>query len=109
MGGIKKTHLIEIDNRLPELILQFMKIPHSNLPEISGVIFVDVRSVVVRASGHTAASGMLAVLAYSTVTGGDVATARFPGLAVVLLGLGDIGLMAGERVRGRVGGVRYGV
>ena len=73
-----------------------MEIPHSNLPEISGVILVDVRSVVVRASGHTAASGMLAVLAYSAVSGGDVAAARNRQSMSCAADFRDVDLMLGE-------------
>lgn len=38
------------------------------------MVLVHVRAVVVLATGETATTGMLAVLAYTTVTGRDVAT-----------------------------------
>jgi hypothetical protein len=37
------------------------------------MVLVDIRSVVVLATSHTATTGVLAVLAYTTMAGGDVA------------------------------------
>ena len=70
-----KTHLVKIDNWLPELVLQLVKIPHSDLPKVSRMVFVEIRAVVVRTTGHTATTGMLAVLAYTSMSGGHMATA----------------------------------
>jgi hypothetical protein len=73
-SSYSKTNLIEVDNWLPELILQFVEVPHPDLPEVTWVVLVDVRSVVVLATSHTTTTGVLAVLAYTTVAGRYMAT-----------------------------------
>jgi hypothetical protein len=50
-----------------------MKVPHPDLSEVTWMILVDICPMVVLTTGHTAATGVLAVLAYTTVAGGDVA------------------------------------
>jgi hypothetical protein len=55
---------------------------HQNLPDLSEVtrmVLVDVGPVVVLTTGHTTTTGMLPVLSYTSVTGGDV-TAVLAGL-----------------------------
>lgn len=52
-----------------------MEIPHADLSKVSRVVFVQVRSVVVLSTSQTATTGMLAVLSYTTFTGGDVSAA----------------------------------
>ena len=48
---------------------------HTNLTEETGVVLVDVGSVVVLTTGHTTTTWVLPVLADTTLTGRDVATA----------------------------------
>jgi hypothetical protein len=50
----------------------FVEVSHTNLTEVTRVVFVHVCSVVVLTTGKTTTTGMLAVLAHTTVTGGDV-------------------------------------
>ena len=69
------THLIQIDNRLPELVLQLVEISHSDLSKVTRVVLVEIRAVVMLSTSHTTTTGMLAVLSYTTVTGRDMATA----------------------------------
>lgn len=52
-----------------------MEVSHTNLTEVTGMVLVDVGSVVVLTTGHTTTTGMLAVLADTTLTGGDVTAA----------------------------------
>lgn len=52
-----------------------MEMPHSDLSEVSRMVLVHVRSVVVLSTSKTATTGMLAVLSYTTFTGGDVSAA----------------------------------
>lgn len=52
-----------------------MEIPHSDLSEVSRMVFVEIGSVVVLTTGHTAATGMLAVLSYTSVSGRHMAAA----------------------------------
>lgn len=71
----RKKYLVEVDDGLPELVLLLVEVSHTDLTEVTGVVFVDVGSVVVLTTGHTTTTGMLAVLSDTTVTGRDVATA----------------------------------
>lgn len=50
-----------------------MEISHPNLPKVSGMVFVEVRSVVMLSTGHTASTRVLPMLANATMTGGDMA------------------------------------
>lgn len=49
-----------------------LQVTHTNLTEVTGMILVDVGPVVVLATSHTTTTGMLAVLSYTSMTGGDV-------------------------------------
>lgn len=82
-----KTYLVEVDDGLPELVLELVEVPHTNLTEVTRVVLVDVGTVVVLTTGHTATTGRLAVLANTTFTGRDV--------AAVLAGLGETGRHCG--------------
>lgn len=82
-----RTYLVEVDDGLPELILELVEVPHTNLTEVTRVVLVDVGAVVVLTTGHTATTGRLAVLADTTFTGRDMAT--------VLAGLGETGRHGG--------------
>lgn len=64
-----------------------MEVPHTNLTEVTRVVLVDVGTVVVLTTGHTATTGRLAVLADTTFTGRDMAT--------VLAGLRETGRHGG--------------
>lgn len=57
------------------MVLLLVEVSHTDLTEVTRMVFVDVRSVVVLTTGHTTTTGMLAVLTNTTVTGRDVATA----------------------------------
>jgi len=65
-----------------------VEVPHTDLSEVTRMVLVHVGSVVVLATGKTTTTRMLAVLAYTTVTGRNVAaTVRgvslgFDGMAV---------------------------
>lgn len=52
-----------------------MEVPHTHLTEVTGVVLVHVGTEVVLTTGKTATTGVLAVLANTTTTGRDVATA----------------------------------
>lgn len=69
------TYLVEVDGGLPELLLGLVEVPHTDLTEVTRVVLVDVGTVVVLTTGHTATTRGLAVLADTTVTGGHVAAA----------------------------------
>ena len=50
-----------------------MEIPHANLPKVTGMVFVEIRPMVMLSTGHTTTTWMLAVLADTAVAGGNVA------------------------------------
>lgn len=52
-----------------------MEIPHTDLSEVTRMVLVHVRSVVVLSTSKTTTTGMLAVLSYTTFTGGDMTAA----------------------------------
>ena len=70
------TYLVEVDRRLPELLVGLVEVPHTNLTEVTGMVLVNVGAVVVLTTGHTATTGVLAVLANTTVSGRHMATAK---------------------------------
>ena len=53
-----------------------MEVSHSDLTEVTGVVLVKVGPVVVLTTGHTTTTGMLTVLANTTVTGRDMTAAK---------------------------------
>ena len=66
------AHLIQIDDRLPELILQFVEVPHAHFSEVTRMVFVEICSVMVLSTRHTTATRMLPVFANAAVASGDV-------------------------------------
>ena len=52
-----------------------MEVAHADLSEVPGMVLVDVGPVMMLSTGHTATTGMLAVLAHSAMAGGDMAPA----------------------------------
>ena len=94
-----RTHLVQVDDRLPELVLQLVEIPHPDLPKVTRMVFVEIRAVVVLSSSHTASTGMLTVLSYTAVAGGDVAAAVWCGILAEgwRLCLGEVVLRNGVR------------
>lgn len=78
------AYLVKVDDWLPELILCLVEVSHTNFSEITRVVFIDVRSVVMLTTGHTTTTGMLPVLSYTTMTGRDMAaTAKDEVLAMI--------------------------
>lgn len=66
------AHLIQIDDRLPELILQFVEIPHAHFSEVTRMVFVEISSVMMLSTRHTTATRMLSVFANAAVASGDM-------------------------------------
>lgn len=69
------AHLIEVDDGLPEVVLLLVEVSHTNLTEVTRMVLIHVGSVVVLSTGETTTTWMLAVLSYTTVTGGDMTAA----------------------------------
>ena len=68
-------YLVEVDDGLPEPILHLVEVSHANFSEVARMVLVEVRTMVMLATRHPAATGVLSVLADSSMTGGDVAAA----------------------------------
>ena len=69
------THLVEVDDWLPESVLHLVEVSHTDFTEVTRMVLVHVCAVVVLTTSKTTTTGMLSVLAYTTVTGRDVTAA----------------------------------
>lgn len=58
------------------MVSLLVEISHSDLSKVTGMVFIHIRSVVMLTTSKTSTTGMLAVLAYTTVSGGDMAATR---------------------------------
>lgn len=72
--GDQRPEPLDVDYRAVELVAELVEVPHADLAEVPRMVLVEEDAVVVHASGVTAASGMLAVLADAAMAGADVAT-----------------------------------
>ena len=77
-----QPYLIEIDDWLPIRVLHLVEVPHADFTEVSRMVLVQVGAVVVLATGHTTTTGMLSVLAHSSMASGDVTAAVGDVLAI---------------------------
>jgi hypothetical protein len=66
---LRLVYLVEVDYGLPELVLHLVEVSHSDFTEVTWMILVEIGAVVMLATSHTATTGVLAVLAYTTMTG----------------------------------------
>lgn len=73
---IERTYLVKIYDRFPELVLRLVEVSHADLSKVTGMVLVEIGPVVVLTTGHTATTGMLAVLANTTVTSGNMTAAK---------------------------------
>ena len=73
LSGDEGPELVEVDDGLPEVVLLLVEVPHTNLTEVTRMVLVHVGTVVVLTTGKTTTTGVLAVLAYTSMTVGDVA------------------------------------
>jgi hypothetical protein len=71
----KITYLVEVDNWLPEVVALLVKVSHTDLSEVTWMVLIHVGSVVMLSTSKTSSTGMLAVLSYTAVTGGNVSAA----------------------------------
>lgn len=78
------AYLVEVDDRLPEEVAHLVEVPHTDFTKVTRVILVHVGSVVMLATGKTATTGVLPVLADTSMTGGDVTAAVANVLATAL-------------------------
>jgi len=59
----KRPQLLDVDGRAVELVHRLVEVPHTNLTEVTRVVFVHHDAVVVLATGVTATARVLPVLA----------------------------------------------
>lgn len=90
----ERPELVEVDDWLPESVLHLVEVSHTDFTEVTRVVLVHVGTVVVLTTSKTTTTGMLSVLAYTTVTGRDV--------TAVLAGVGKTGRHIGEIGRAHV-------
>lgn len=57
--GFNATHLVDVDLGLPLVVAEKVESSHTNLTEVTGMVFVEVRTVVVLTTGHTTTTGVL--------------------------------------------------
>lgn len=55
------------------MILKLVEVSHANFAKVPRVVFVEIGAVMMLSTRHTASTRVLTVLAYSAVTGGDMA------------------------------------
>jgi hypothetical protein len=46
-----------------------VEVSHADLSEVTGMVFIEIGTVVMLTTGHTATTGVLAVLSNTTITG----------------------------------------
>ena len=69
------AYLVEVDGGLPESVLHLVEVSHTDFTEVTRMVLVEIGAVVMLATSQTATTGMLPVLAHSSMTGRDVAAA----------------------------------
>lgn len=69
----KRTDLLKVDDWFPEFILCLVEVSHSNLAKVARMVFVDICSVMMLTTCHTATTRMLSMFAYTTMASGDMA------------------------------------
>ena len=57
------------------MILQLVEVSHAHFSEITGMVFIEICSMVMLPTRHTTSTRMFSVLANSAVTSGDMAAA----------------------------------
>ena len=69
------AYLVEVDDWLPEVVLLLVEISHTNLSEVTWMVLVQVGTVMVLTTSKTTSTWMLAVLADTSLTGGNMSAA----------------------------------
>jgi hypothetical protein len=70
-SGLSSDHggqVVEVDGGLPVGVALVVEVAHADLTEVTGMVLVEVDTMVVLATGVTATGGMLTVLTDATVT-----------------------------------------
>jgi len=69
----QRPQLLNIDSWFVVLVAREMEMPHSDFAKVSGMVLVHVRAVMVQATSKTTTTGMLAMLANTSMACGDMA------------------------------------
>ena len=69
------AYLVEVDDWLPEVVLLLVEVSHTNLSEVTWMVLVQVGTVMVLTTSKTTSTRMLAVLADTSLTGGNMSAA----------------------------------
>jgi hypothetical protein len=70
----QRPQLVHVHDRAVELVHGLVEVAHSDLAEVARMVLVEQNAVMVHASGVTTTSGMLAVLAHTSMPGTDMAS-----------------------------------
>ena len=70
------TNLVQVDDGLPFVVALEVEVAHTDFTEVTGMVLVEVGTVVVLTTSKTTTTGMLAVLSDTSLTGGNVAAAE---------------------------------
>ena len=87
--------LVEIDRGAEVLLLSQMEVTHTDLSEVTRMVFVEVDSVMMLTAGITTTSGMLTVFANTTMSMADM-TPQLAALLVLFSHLSDSKLQIGR-------------
>lgn len=71
----ERPELVQVDDWLPEVVALLVEVTHTNLTKVTWMVLIQVGTVMVLTTSKTTTTWMLAVLSYTSVTGGDVTTA----------------------------------
>ena len=52
LGWHKRPELVEVDNWLPEVVLLLVEVPHTDLTEVTRMVFVQIGPVVMLSTSH---------------------------------------------------------
>ena len=62
---MRSTDLVQVDDWLPEVVALLVEVSHTNLSEVTGMVFIHVGSVVMLTTSETTTTGMLATMRMS--------------------------------------------
>lgn len=71
------TDLVQVDDGLPFVVALEVEVAHTDFTKVTGMVLVEVGTVVVLTTSHTTTTRVLAVLSYTAMAGRDMAAADF--------------------------------
>ena len=88
--GDEGPQLVQVDRGAEVLLFRQMEVTHTDLSEVTRMVFVEVNSVMMLTTGITTTSGMLTVFANTTMSMADM-TPQLAALLVFFSHLPEIG------------------